>query len=303
MSLPATSPLLDSLPNEVASSVLRYGAGKTSPTLAGAVDFGVPYVGKEGVFSWAGANGYAHGEEVGLDLSSGFVPTLFAPLEELTHDVSNIVTIPEMTPANGGHDADMVDDDISDMLQGFDEDEDETELNSTLSIDTTVGSTKQPQPLTSPITTTSTTTTKPPALSVVTSIPIPPRPTTHSPTPTPADSDPTSPTSPNTTPISPTDTFQSGPFPCPHCPRQFTRAFNLKTHLQTHDQNRPRPFPCTICPRSFVRIHDLIRHESVHTKRKGWHCPECGTGFTRRDALRRHAKVRGCGSGEPVEGG
>ncbi|KAJ3034352.1 hypothetical protein HDV00_005160, partial [Rhizophlyctis rosea] len=44
-------------------------------------------------------------------------------------------------------------------------------------------------------------------------------------------------------------------------------------------------------------------HESVHTKRKGWFCGECGTGFTRRDALRRHGRVRGCGGGGGVEEG
>lgn len=49
---------------------------------------------------------------------------------------------------------------------------------------------------------------------------------------------------------------------CPVCARGFARAFNLKSHLATHDQNRPKPFACPHegCGRGFSRSHDLERH-------------------------------------------
>lgn len=56
-------------------------------------------------------------------------------------------------------------------------------------------------------------------------------------------------------------------YPCPQCKRAFARAFNLKTHLGTHDPQRPKPFVChhNKCGRSFSRKHDLGRHlVSIH---------------------------------------
>ena len=47
----------------------------------------------------------------------------------------------------------------------------------------------------------------------------------------------------------------------------FARAFNLKTHIQTHDPNRAKPYAChhKTCGRSFSRKHDLTRHlVSIH---------------------------------------
>ncbi|WFD30274.1 hypothetical protein MSPP1_001291 [Malassezia sp. CBS 17886] len=116
-------------------------------------------------------------------------------------------------------------------------------------------------------------------------------------------------------------------FQCPKCPRAFARAYNLNTHLSTHDPNpsRAKPFPCPYrsCKaeggRSFSRKHDLQRHvASVHewesepgingstgevgegtdagglislglsAPGKKFRCEDCGRAFVRRDALRRH---------------
>ncbi|KAH8120605.1 hypothetical protein DFH11DRAFT_1685856 [Phellopilus nigrolimitatus] len=51
-------------------------------------------------------------------------------------------------------------------------------------------------------------------------------------------------------------------FQCSQCPRAFARAYNLKTHMGTHDPDRPKPFICPHdgCGRKFSRKHDLGRH-------------------------------------------
>ncbi|KAK0233327.1 hypothetical protein EDD18DRAFT_1121539 [Armillaria luteobubalina] len=56
-------------------------------------------------------------------------------------------------------------------------------------------------------------------------------------------------------------------YQCPSCPRAFARAYNLKTHMATHDPNRLKPHVCPhrSCGRSFSRKHDLGRHIiSIH---------------------------------------
>ncbi|KAJ2920278.1 hypothetical protein MD484_g77, partial [Candolleomyces efflorescens] len=56
-------------------------------------------------------------------------------------------------------------------------------------------------------------------------------------------------------------------YKCPSCPRGFARAYNLKTHMATHDPNRLKPHVCPhrSCGRSFSRKHDLGRHlVSIH---------------------------------------
>ncbi|PWN40147.1 hypothetical protein IE81DRAFT_349517 [Ceraceosorus guamensis] len=124
------------------------------------------------------------------------------------------------------------------------------------------------------------------------------------------------------TPTSPSDGGGEAPkrFQCPHCARAFARAFNLNTHIATHDPDPKRSKPYT-CPypacialggRSFSRKHDLQRHvagthesdpepEINKDGRSGglasiglaapgrkFRCNDCGRGFVRRDVLRRH---------------
>jgi len=93
---------------------------------------------------------------------------------------------------------------------------------------------------------------------------------------------------------------------CTACPRAFARAYNLKTHMATHDPNRLKPHVCPqrSCGRSFSRKHDLGRHLiSIHrdeslgapllpvTSKKsvgvenglrGW-CDSCGKGWVGRN--------------------
>ena len=86
-------------------------------------------------------------------------------------------------------------------------------------------------------------------------------------------------------------------FQCHLCPKKFTRAYNLRSHLRTHTDERP--FVCTVCGKAFARQHDRKRHEGLHSGEKKFVCRGelrsqpgqtwgCGRRFARADALGRH---------------
>lgn len=84
-------------------------------------------------------------------------------------------------------------------------------------------------------------------------------------------------------------------FQCTLCPKRFTRAYNLRSHLRTHTDERP--FVCTVCGKAFARQHDRKRHEGLHSGEKKFVCRGylksgqewgCKRSFARADALGRH---------------
>jgi hypothetical protein len=84
-------------------------------------------------------------------------------------------------------------------------------------------------------------------------------------------------------------------FQCTLCPKRFTRAYNLRSHLRTHTDERP--FVCSVCGKAFARQHDRKRHEGLHSGEKKFICRGalkdgnswgCGRRFARADALGRH---------------
>ncbi|KAJ5257204.1 hypothetical protein N7478_013308 [Penicillium angulare] len=84
-------------------------------------------------------------------------------------------------------------------------------------------------------------------------------------------------------------------FQCTLCPKRFTRAYNLRSHLRTHTDERP--FVCTVCGKAFARQHDRKRHEGLHSGEKKFVCRGdlsrggqwgCNRRFARADALGRH---------------
>jgi regulatory protein SWI5 len=95
------------------------------------------------------------------------------------------------------------------------------------------------------------------------------------------------------------ETYMEGPEPAdnkfvcrfPDCNKRFGRRENIKSHIQTHLNDRQ--YQCLHCGSKFVRGHDLKRHAKTHEGKKPFVCL-CGNGFGRPDALTRHRQRNMC---------
>jgi len=77
----------------------------------------------------------------------------------------------------------------------------------------------------------------------------------------------------------------------PDCGKSFGRKENVKSHVQTHLDDRQ--YRCKDCNKRFVRQHDLKRHANIHSGVRSYPCP-CGKPFARHDALTRHRQRGMC---------
>jgi hypothetical protein len=76
---------------------------------------------------------------------------------------------------------------------------------------------------------------------------------------------------------------------CTYCSKVFSRNYNLKSHLTTH--NNVRPYDCSFCEKRFARLNDCNRHEDSHTEQR-FTCKGCSKVFTRADSLKNHHKSK-----------
>lgn len=55
-------------------------------------------------------------------------------------------------------------------------------------------------------------------------------------------------------------------YECSECPKVFTRAYALSSHMTIHSDEQP--YTCSLCPTRFKRIWDMNRHEKKCANRK-----------------------------------
>ncbi|SMN20696.1 similar to Saccharomyces cerevisiae YDR146C SWI5 Transcription factor that activates transcription of genes expressed at the M/G1 phase boundary and in G1 phase [Maudiozyma saulgeensis] len=85
----------------------------------------------------------------------------------------------------------------------------------------------------------------------------------------------------------------------PGCGKAFKRRYNVRSHIQTHLQDRPYQCDYEGCGKAFVRNHDLVRHKRTH-EAKLYGCP-CGKRFNKESSLMNHRNKMTCSGGKKFD--
>ncbi|XP_060112223.1 zinc finger protein 3 homolog [Heteronotia binoei] len=83
--------------------------------------------------------------------------------------------------------------------------------------------------------------------------------------------------------------FDSKPFLCFACPKQFRRATDLKEHLRVHTGERP--FGCSVCGKRFTQSSALATHRRLHTGEKPFECTVCCRRFNNSSNFAKHRRL------------
>lgn len=108
---------------------------------------------------------------------------------------------------------------------------------------------------------------------------------------------------------------------CPHCKKQFKKAFNLKQHIRTHTNEKPlkcdiclkrfndrssmnkhvrtmhvdfKPHKCSVCDKNFASTSHLSEHMVKHTNQRRFQCEKCNKKFAFRSSLNKHMNSEAC---------
>ncbi|KAM4532372.1 uncharacterized protein V3H82_026223 isoform 1-T1 [Fundulus diaphanus] len=76
---------------------------------------------------------------------------------------------------------------------------------------------------------------------------------------------------------------------CPTCPKTFSRAPSLNTHIKTHSKNKEKC--CSLCGKSFRWACELIYHKYIHTGERPYACNICSKTYTHPRQLKMHKRT------------
>lgn len=79
----------------------------------------------------------------------------------------------------------------------------------------------------------------------------------------------------------------------PNCGKSFKRRYNLRSHIQTHLEDRPYKCDYPDCGKAFVRNHDMIRHKRSHFA-ETYNCSMCNKKFIKKESCIQHEQRMTC---------